>query len=283
MAVKLVISDVDGTLVRSDKTLADATVRAVGLLKKAGIPMSLISARPASGLQWIAEALDLEGPFGAFNGGTLFNREGTITAQHFIEQRAAEAALDLLSRAGVAVWIFTDGQWFASDLDNPHIVREIRSASVDPILMNDIAGVPTSRIDKIVGVCDVAGTILSLESDVRAAIGDMATVAHSQAYYLDITATTANKGDGIRSLATSYGVSLSEVAVLGDQANDLAMFARAGLSIAMGQAPAEVRAAATATSTSNDEDGVARAIENIILPVSSSNSLPGGTGPSPST
>ena len=69
-------------------------------------------------------------------------------------------------------------------------------------------------------------------------IGARATIARSQPYYLDITHRLANKGDGIAALAQAFGVELAQVAALGDMANDLPMFARAGLSVAMGQAPA---------------------------------------------
>ena len=97
-------------------------------------------------------------------------------------------------------------------------------------------------------------------------IGARATVARSQLYYLDITHRLANKGDGIAALAQAFGVELTEVAALGDMTNDLPMFARAGLSVAMEQAPASVRAAATATATTNEEAGVADAIARFVRP-----------------
>ncbi len=97
-------------------------------------------------------------------------------------------------------------------------------------------------------------------------IGARATVARSQLYYLDITHRLANKGDGIAALAQAFGVELTQVAALGDMTNDLPMFARAGLSVAMGQAPACVRAAADATATTNEEAGVADAIAHFVRP-----------------
>ena len=76
--LRLLISDIDGTLVRSDKTLSNATVMAVRALTATGLPMTLISARPPSGMLWIAERLGLPGPFGAFNGGVLFRHDGSV-------------------------------------------------------------------------------------------------------------------------------------------------------------------------------------------------------------
>jgi hydroxymethylpyrimidine pyrophosphatase-like HAD family hydrolase len=97
-------------------------------------------------------------------------------------------------------------------------------------------------------------------------IGARATIARSQPYYLDITHRLANKGDGIAALARAFGVALKEVAAFGDMPNDLPMFARAGLSVALGQAPGCVRAAASATAATNEQDGVADAILRFIRP-----------------
>ncbi|WP_156678267.1 Cof-type HAD-IIB family hydrolase [Sphingomonas profundi] len=259
---RLVISDVDGTLVRSDKSLAEATVEAVERLTAAGVPMTLISARPPSGMYWLAERLQLAGPFGAFNGGVLFKADGTVIERHCLDRDVSERVLALLVEAGITRWAFADGDWLASDDRNPHTGNEVKAANVDPIVTTDFSG-RLDRLDKIVGISDDHGLLLRLEKDARAIVGPRATIARSQPYYLDVTAPVANKGDGIAFLARAFGVDLADVLVLGDQANDLPMFARAGRSIAMGQAPDDVRAAADEVSESNDRDGVAVALDRL--------------------
>ena len=104
--VRLFISDLDGTLIRNDKTLADATVAAVQRLTEAGLPMTLISARPPSGMMWVAEKLNLDGPFGAFNGGVLFKRDGTVIERHCLDAKVAETILSLFEEAGITCWVF---------------------------------------------------------------------------------------------------------------------------------------------------------------------------------
>ena len=99
------------------------------------------------------------------------------------------------------------------------------------------------------------------------ALGENAEVSCSQTYYCDITHPLANKGDGIVALAAAIGVPLDETAAIGDMPNDIPMLKRAGLAIAMGQAADAVKARARYTSTSNDEDGVAHAIDAILLPM----------------
>jgi hydroxymethylpyrimidine pyrophosphatase-like HAD family hydrolase len=122
-------------------------------------------------------------------------------------------------------------------------------------------------VDKLTWVSDDPDLLHDLQRQMVDAIGDGATIGMSQTYYLDLTHTMANKGDGVATLARTAGVDLAEVAVLGDQYNDVPMMRRAGIAIAMGQAPDPVKAEADYVSTSNDEDGVAHAIETILLPM----------------
>jgi len=264
MKIHLVVCDVDGTLVRHDKTLPDANVEAAKRLKAAGIAMTLISARPMSGIRWLADALELDGPFGAFNGGTLFDARGAVIGQP--ERLAPEVALRILSildEARVDVWLFAHERWHARDDRNLHVPREKLSAALEPTLRGDLETL-CGAADKIVGVSDDAALLKRLEAAMQQATQGEATVALSQPYFLDATALKANKGDGVAAVAAAMGVPLAEVAVIGDMPNDLPMFARAGLSIAMGQAPEAVRAAARWTTASNEEAGVAQAIDRLI-------------------
>lgn len=264
--LRLVLSDVDGTLVRGDKTLSDAVVAAVRRLQAAGIPVSLISARPPSGMLWIAEKLGLSAPIAAFNGGTIVDPTGTVLSAQRLAPDVASRALVLIDRPGITRWLFCNGQWYADRPVEDHDRRERKSANVDPVYGADLAGL-VDAVDKIVAVSDDHELLQETERLTMQALSQDATVGRSQVYYLDITAPAANKGDGVAALAAAIGVPLESVAVIGDQRNDMPMFERAGLSIAMAQGPAEVRAAAMKVTGSNDEDGVAQAIDDILLPL----------------
>lgn len=261
--IRLVVSDIDGTLVRHDKSLSAGNIAAVARLQAAGVAMSLISARPMSGIWPIADALQLDGPFGAFNGGTVFDRNGVIGEPRRLEPEVALRILAILDAASVDVWLFAHGHWYARQGEGPHVPREKLSAGVMPTLRDDL-GALCGSADKIVGVSDDAALLEQLEAQVQSATLGQATVALSQPYFLDSTALLANKGDGVSAVAAARGVPLTQVAVLGDMANDLPMFARAAVSFAMGQAPEAVRTAAHRTTASNEDDGVAQAIDLLI-------------------
>lgn len=263
--IRLFVSDVDGTLVRHDKSLSDATIDAARRLAHAQVMMTLISARPPSGILPLAKALGLTATLAAFNGGTLISPDGTILAAQHLSPDASRTALAIVRASGASAWVFADGQWFASDADNPHMDRERLSAMVEPVI-GDAFDHLHGRIDKIVGVSDDQPLVARLEADCKAALGGSAEVSCSQTYYCDITHPRANKGDGIEALSAALEVPLAETAAIGDMPNDIPMLKRAAMAIAMGQAPATVKAAASWISATNDEDGVAKAIERILLP-----------------
>ena len=266
MTIRLLVSDIDGTLVRKDKSLPDENVAAVRDVASRGCNVSLISARPVSGMLPIARALDLSGPFAAFNGGTIFDADGTIRVAHRLSSRLAGDMTALFARHGVIRWLFADGRWLTSGLDDTHTPREVIAANVQPVVTTEWNDALT-RADKLVAVSDDDALLTKIEGVARELAGADATIARSQPYYLDITAALANKGDGLAELARIAGVPLSDVAVMGDADNDLPMFARAGLSVAMGQASDRVKAAATFTTEATmDEAGVAEAVERYILP-----------------
>jgi len=214
--IRLLVSDVDGTLVRHDKSLAEATIDAAKRLQHASVHMTLISARPPSGILPLARAMGLTAPLGAFNGGTLVMPSGDILAARHLSAEASRKAYAIVRASGASLWVFADGKWFADDETNPHVPHEKKAAMVDPVLDGDWESLH-GRIDKIVGVSDDTTLIAKLEADNKAALGEAAEVSCSQTYYCDITHPLANKGDGIVALCAAIGVPLEETAAIGHE------------------------------------------------------------------
>jgi len=262
-AVRLLVSDVDGTLVDRAKRLTPATIAAVRQLAPAGIAFTIISARPRSGMIPIADALAIDAPMAAFNGGIVFRRDGTVIAHHRIAPDVARGVFALADGLAVDRWLFAEDRWLASTDLGPHVAQERIASAQAPVVTDDFAAFH-DRADKITFVSDDAAMLRDLAARAIAVFGAEATIAQSQPYYLDITARRANKGDGVAALAELAGVPLSATAAIGDQANDLPMLARVGVSIAMGNAPDTVRAAASRVTGWNDAEGVAQAIREIV-------------------
>ncbi len=263
--IRLVITDVDGTLVRTDKSLAPSTIAAVGRLRDAGIPLGIVSARPPFGLKTIADALSLTGLLAGFNGGVVAQPDGTVVERRLLAPELAQRALDLFARNKVSAWFFTETEWLAQDPNGPRVPLERRTIHTNERIVADFTPY-LHECGKVVGVTDDEPLLARLEAELQAMLGASANAKRSQAYYLDVTHPEANKGNAVRTLAAQFGLPLSDVAVLGDQANDVPMFKVAGYSICMGNGPEDVQAQASVVTGRNDDDGWAQAIDQFILP-----------------
>ena len=262
--ISAVISDVDGTLVTNDKTLTSRARAAVAELHARGIMFSIISSRPPRGVRMLLEPLAITAPFGGFNGGVIVWPDLSVISEHLLMSEVARRAIEMLSARGVDAWVFAGQDWLVHNPDGPCIGREERTVCFPPTVVADF-GSALATAGKIVGVSQDFARLARCEQELREALADQASVALSQPYYLDITHPLANKGVALTKFATLLGIPLGEMAVIGDGHNDVAMFERAGLSIAMGNASAEVQRVADLVTDRNSEDGFANAIEQFIL------------------
>jgi len=199
-----------------------------------------------------------------FNGGVVASPELSVITEHLMSPEAARRAVDMLDARKVQIWVFSRQDWLVCDLDGPHVEHEEHTVEFRPTIVEDF-GHSLEVAAKVVGVSNDFGLLAQCERDVKTALSEQASVARSQPYYLDITHPLANKGAALSEFAKLLEVPLAEIAVIGDGGNDVAMFERSGLSIAMGNATPEVQRAADFVTDSNGEDGFANAIERFIL------------------
>lgn len=263
--IRLVVSDVDGTLIKHDHSLAPSTLAAVEKLRQAGVKLALVSSRPPHGLDVLLAPLGIDTPRAGFNGGEILDVGGQMIEQHTIPEAACRTAVAFLERAGIDVWVFTGGVWLLKNPAAQYVPREKRSISLDWGVVDDFAP-HLSAVHKVMGSSVDFDLMGRLEGELAGMIGTDAVVLRSQSYYLDVTARQANKGTAATALARLLGVAPEEMACLGDMPNDVPMLEIAGIGIAMGNAPDAVKAKAHEVTAGNDDDGWGLAIDRFVLP-----------------
>ncbi|SHG32604.1 Cof-type HAD-IIB family hydrolase [Bradyrhizobium erythrophlei] len=261
--IALVVSDVDGTLVTRDKTLTDGAIRAARRLHEAGIGFTITSSRPAIGMSFLIEPLAITLPVGPFNGSSIVDPQLKPVELHLIPEAAARRSLDVLNEFGVDIWLFTNEKWLTRHPDAEYVPHEKRAIRADPTIVGDFTPYLTTAC-KIVGSSSDAALLQRCEAAMKQALGAEATAVRSQTYYLDVTPPGHNKGTFVEAMARRLGISTEAVATIGDMQNDLAMFRKSGLSIAMGNATDDVKKVATHVTASNEEEGFAGAIDMIL-------------------
>ncbi|MCK8663429.1 HAD family hydrolase [Pseudomonas azerbaijanoccidens] len=262
--VRFLLSDMDGTLLLPDHTLSQRTIDAVRSLREAGVLFSLATGRPPKAMLQTIEALGVDLPTAAFNGGTIVNPDGSLLVAHYLPATAALTALTLFAdQPGIEVWVFSGGDWLLKDPNGPMVPREQHGLGYPPVVVESFEPY-LSRIDKIVATSNNHELLIELEARLLPMVEGQAQVSRSQPVFLDVTAMQANKGAALATLAEFLGVALEQTAAIGDGGNDPAMFNVAGLSIAMGQAEEAVKRQADVVTGPNTEDGAAQAIERYI-------------------
>jgi Cof subfamily protein (haloacid dehalogenase superfamily) len=262
--IRVLVSDVDGTLVTSEKVLSQRALEAVAALHSAGILFSIVSSRPPRGLRGVAEALTVTAPMAAFNGGILLTPTMSPIEAHVLPTIIARYAVqDLLTR-GLEVWVFNGEGWYVGNSATAYVARERRALQFDPISVSDFEPVLAGAA-KIVGISDDVNLVARCEKELGQKLAGGAAVVRSQNYALDITHPLANKGVALAQIAARIGAPLSAIAVIGDGGNDVAMFSRGGLSVAMGNASPAVQSKADFITADNDHDGFAEAVEHLFL------------------
>jgi Cof subfamily protein (haloacid dehalogenase superfamily) len=266
MSIRLVVSDVDGTLVTKDKRITPAALEAIRQVRKRGIKFTLISSRSPQGIKVIGNVIGLTDPVPALNGGLLVGPDlHTIFREKLLEPLVAEDLLQPLRQANVDIWIYTDADWFVPRLDGAYVEHEIHAVQYQPKIEKDVSRIRKDRVAKIVAVSEDFDRLAALEQQIHEQFRGAVSATRSQPYYLDITHPNANKGEGIVLLSDLLDIHPSEIATLGDAQNDVLMFQQAGLSIAMGNATSEVQRHAMLVTDTNENEGFANAIARYIL------------------
>jgi Cof subfamily protein (haloacid dehalogenase superfamily) len=269
--IRMLIADVDGTLVTQEKVLTKRASEAVLSLHDAGIEFSVTSGRPPRGMAMLIEPLKLTQPLAAFNGGVLIKPDlTTVVDQKFFPAGVPEKVIEAIENHGLDVWLYTDTGWFVRDANAAHVAREQWTVKFPPSVVKNFAGL-LGRVAKIVGVSDDLERVAKCEKDVQQAGGSHISAARSQPYYLDVTHPQANKGGVVLAMSKLLNIPAEAIATIGDMPNDVLMFEKSGVSIAMGNASSEVQASATYVTSSNEEEGFANAIEKFVLSGRSAN------------
>jgi Cof subfamily protein (haloacid dehalogenase superfamily) len=263
MTVRLVATDLDGTLVRSDgRTISDRTRDALAAAEAAGLMVVLVTGRPPRWMNEVAETTGHTGLAICANGALLYDlHTEAVVDSHLLSPQVLQSVVDVL-RAEIPDLRFgvEYGMTFAHEPEYRH---------------GWAIGTPQTRVGPVDTIIDQAAAKLlarhpTLEPDellrrAAAVLGENATVTHSSDYgLLEISASGVTKASALAELAGRHGVAAAEVIAFGDMPNDLAMLAWAGRSVAVANAHPKVLAAADEVTGSNDDDGVAQVVERLV-------------------
>ena len=271
---RLVVSDLDGTLLDPQGALSPRTLAVVRALRLAGVTLALATSRRWTGAAPIAEALGFSGSLILYDGAlTRSFPDGGVQAEERLTVETAQRAAEEFVAHGVqAVVQYSDaaGEYLRVSAEVPHpewaadyftrYATQFESAPIDELCR----GFPDPL--RVVGFGPVA--VLRRVAPRLSALGSGRQLMLLGSYgtgELTVFSGRASKGNALVALATRLGIPLAETLAIGDGLNDNSMLRVAGLGIAMGQALRRTRAAADVLTLSNRDDGAARAFARYVL------------------
>ena len=263
--IALVLADVDGTLLTSEKVLTSQAAMAVKELQTAGIAFAITSGRPPRGMAMLIDPLALRTPIAGFNGGVFVRPDLSVIESHTLDPAAAKQTLKLILDQGLDAWVYTEAEWLIRDQNAPHVARETWTVKFDARVVASFTDADLAHAVKIVGVSDDLDRVAACEKLAQSELGGKASAARSQPYYLDVTHPQANKGTVVTNLSRVLNIPPERIVTMGDMPNDILMFKKSGFSIAMGNASDEVKAQASTVTDSNEDEGFSKAVRKFVL------------------
>ena len=256
--------DLDGTLLRSNNTLAPRTVNAVRRAVGAGAVVAIATGRMHASALQIAAAFGVPRPIVAYNGALATVPEQQVPLVHLPLSRVL---------AGEILTFFRQRGWYIqSYLDNQFCVERLDSkaqaygklAGTVPVPLGEELFSPTGDPLKLLAVADSPEEAREMRRATRERFGATVSVVLSTALFLDMGHPQASKGYAVEQLGAFYRVPRQNILAMGDSENDRSLFTAAGYGIAMKNASEELQELADAVAESNDDDGVAQILEQLF-------------------
>ena len=269
MKYKLLVLDVDGTLLNDEREISKRTLAALLKVQQMGVRIVLASGRPTYGLMPLAKTLEL-GNYGGFvlsyngcqiikaqNGEILFERRINPEMLPYLEKKAR--------KNGFAIFTYHDDTLITDSPDNEYIKNEALLNNLKIIKEDEFSTAIDFAPCKCMLVSDKEKALIGLEQHWEKRLAGTLDAFRSEPYFLEVVPCGVNKANTLGALLEHLGVTREEVIAVGDGVCDVTMLQLAGMGVAMGHSQDSIKVCADYVTASNEEDGVALAVEKLIL------------------
>lgn len=278
MNYKLLVLDVDGTLLNSNHEVSRRTLSTLIKVQQAGIRIVLASGRPTYGLKAIVKELELPTYGGfviAYNGSQIIDAS---TGEVMFERQVNPEIVPYLEKKALKnkfpIFTYTEDRIVTDTPDNPHIQAEAKLNGMEVVYEPEFSTSIDFNPYKLVLVSDDENSLMELTNLWKRRLNGSVEAHRSEDYFLEILPYGVDKSGALSVLLDHLEIERQQVVAFGDGVRDVGLFEMSGLGVAMANARDSVRACADQVTGSCDEDGVAQAIEAFILAKMQSSSIP---------
>ncbi|AOH47304.1 haloacid dehalogenase [Selenomonas sp. oral taxon 920] len=265
MAVKLFVSDLDGTMLPDGNVVSAENIAAVRRAAEAGVTVTIATGRMFEAALPVAEALGVDVPIISYNGGLIKSPSGCVYEEHTVDPALAHDLIAFCKERGWYIQSYSGGVLrYVEPCDESRFYENSQKLTGEAVGWDGLFA-HTSGNCKLVLVTKELSVTLTRAEAVLAAFGERVDVMRSANHLIEIVPKGISKASALKSLAGKLGIAIEETMAIGDAYNDLPMLKAAGKSVAMGNAFPEVKEVTDYETLSCEENGLAAAIYHYVL------------------
>lgn len=261
--IKMVVVDIDGTILSQNCGISQNLKNHVKKLLEAGIKVVIATGRMHCSAKQIAEELGTDSPIIAYQGGLIIDSEGKTLWAKYCDQKLAREVVNCLRQDKFHINIYIDDVLIAED-DSKYVKDYAQGKFIDYEIVDNLDSVDFKNLNKILAIDYDTARIECLVDKLCKAYKNELYIVKSTPYFCEVSHPEATKGNGIRFLANKWNIKQEEIMAIGDQDNDIEMLLAAGVRVAMDNATDNLKKVSNFITKSVDEDGVVHAINEFI-------------------
>lgn len=268
MAFEVLVLDVDGTLMRTDKTISQKTIDEIVRIQKEGIKVAIASGRCTAGIMPTARQIKLDefgGYIVSYNGGCISNcRSGEIIYNVNLPDGIVPEIYEFSKQEGTGIMTYHNNDIIAENDADQYIQIDAKGCSIDIHVVEDFGKEVTYPVNK----CLLTGDpdfMAGVEPKAAKAFEGRLSVYRSEDFYVEMMPLGIDKAYGLSKLLKQLGYTRNQMICCGDGFNDISMIEYAGLGVAMANADEQIRACADYIAPHCDEDGLVDVIRRFIV------------------
>ncbi len=267
----MLVLDIDGTLVGSDKTISEKTREAIIKAQQRGKIVAIASGRSIAGIRKTASNISLEQYGGyviAYNGTTVVNcKTGECIYNQMVPKELVKPVYEAAKRVNAGIVVYNDNtkEMISGNGLNEYIKIDAEACNVTINEVSDFVKAINFPFNKFL-LSGKPEHMAEVEKIMAKEFGDRLNVFRSDPFYVELLPRYVDKGVAVEKLVKHLDIQREKVICIGDSYNDLPMLRFAGMGVAMGNAQQEVKEIADYVTASNDEDGIVNVIDKFMTP-----------------
>ena len=261
---RLLAIDIDGTLVNDNNQVTSKTIEAIRQAQREGIRITLATGRFYPDAHYFARRIVCKCPMILIHGAVIQSFDGSIISQQILPAESIPILVELAQKEEMPYQIFQDNRFIMAKKSKWNDIY-LNYSEIEPLIVPDI--VQYFKKHRDIFAFTFLGTpekLDSLSKKVKEKLNGKISIANAHPNLLEVVAPGVNKGRALNELASKLDIPMSQVIAIGDSYNDIEMIKTAGLGVAMGNAPQEVKEVASFITKDNNHDGIAHLVSHLL-------------------